>query len=1066
MILASVFLGLVFIFYANVGWGQVSITSLSVAYTENFNGMGTSATATLPAGFRVNTTANWTTGTTTTTQAAGTTGTGALTSTSPGGTYNFADGITGSSTERALGFLTSGSFSSPRSIIFAFTNNTGATVTSLDISFNYEKYRSGTRAFDWTFFHGDVATSVNTSAPAGNQSYVADADNNTVFNPPSSISKTFSISSLSIANGTTYYLCWTYTGVGGSTNAQGLGIDNFSITLQSATFTSTLASSAALTEPATISALGTAFTGATPPQQNAVANFDFRFIDDNGSGGDTDDTRISQIVFNAGTGNSVTNWADAIAEALLSDGTNTQTTTTIGASSITFASIPNGAGQLGRVADNATKTYTLTIRFKTAMTGSAPTTIDGQDFVFLVNNSSFTFVAGGLAASQSVNSGDGNNTVVVVATELRFVTQPPTNTVVNTNFSTNPSVQATDANGNRDLNYTNTITLSLSANGCGTIAGSNPVNAVAGLATFGSPTPLQINRVQKNIHFIATGSGSPSVTSVNSNTFNVTKPVNPVILAAQNFDALNSWGYATPTSANTTVCIGGSGSAVTSFSNTRGVSGSNAFTKSHSVDNSSGQLLSETTLTFDNVTIPSGATNIKVTFKVRSVDVDANPGTGVDSGNSPNCNDRIVLESSIDGGSTYSLTFNHRSTGGDQTWNFDDNPQTRAYNANDDNTQYNCGAYTITFPDGTTQVRIRFKFRNNRTNEMYALDDIFLLADLPPVPAKHYRTVSSGDFNSACPWEIADDEAFTTGVTFASLPPDFNALTVKVRNGHTITTDATENTDIDQLTVETGGTLICQGATFRIVNGTGIDLTVNGTFIDRNTNNKFTGSTATWVFGANGTMIRTKNSSATEWRDRYDGGMSNIPATANWIIRRENAGDSPSLTAVDTFYPNLTLENNVTGTWDATGVGSKFTGASGFCTVKGNMDVGGTGTGTVIIYNENTNAQPMLIQGDLIVRAGNTLTTNSIGRGFELSNGNLIVNGTLNATGGTGLGIARFSSTSAEQTISGTAGSVNIANLEVNKSASFDLKLLRNINEQERLHSITAISTSTASILI
>ena len=70
------------------------------------------------------------------------------------GAINWANGVTASSTERAIGFLSAGSYSSPRSIVYAFTNNTGVTVTNLDLSWNYEKYRSGTRAFDWTFFHG------------------------------------------------------------------------------------------------------------------------------------------------------------------------------------------------------------------------------------------------------------------------------------------------------------------------------------------------------------------------------------------------------------------------------------------------------------------------------------------------------------------------------------------------------------------------------------------------------------------------------------------------------------------------------------------------------------------------------------------------------------------------------------------------------------------------------------------------------------------------------------------------------------------------------------------------
>lgn len=221
----ALFVGLMI---STMGWGQQSIINAGTATTQDFSGMGTSGTASLPTGFKIGT--DWSSGTTATTQAYGTTGTGVVTGSSGGGTVNWANGVTGSSTERALGFLSSSGYTSPRSIIYAFTNNTGNTITSIDLAWNYEKYRSGSRAFDWTFFHGSTSTAT-TAETSGNQSYAADANNTTVSNPPLSISKSFSITGLSIANGSTYYLRWTYTGVGGSTNGQGLGIDDFSITL-------------------------------------------------------------------------------------------------------------------------------------------------------------------------------------------------------------------------------------------------------------------------------------------------------------------------------------------------------------------------------------------------------------------------------------------------------------------------------------------------------------------------------------------------------------------------------------------------------------------------------------------------------------------------------------------------------------------------------------------------------------------------------------------------------------------------------------------------------------------
>jgi len=212
---------------------QVSITTLGSPVTQNFNGMGSGATATLPTGFRVSDATSYAGGTTATTQAAGTTGTGVLAVNSGGGTYNFANGVTASSTDRALGFLTSGGFSSPRSIMVAFQNNTGSTITQLSISFDYEKYRSGMRAFGWTFFSGTDGTNW-TAQTDGDQAYAADANNMVVNNPPTEIAKSVTITGLSIANGTNYYLRWTFTGVSGSTNGQAIGIDDFSLTANGA----------------------------------------------------------------------------------------------------------------------------------------------------------------------------------------------------------------------------------------------------------------------------------------------------------------------------------------------------------------------------------------------------------------------------------------------------------------------------------------------------------------------------------------------------------------------------------------------------------------------------------------------------------------------------------------------------------------------------------------------------------------------------------------------------------------------------------------------------------------
>lgn len=208
---------------SGLGWSQLVIPD-ATPVTQNFNGMGNSATATLPSGFRVNQANDYIAGVTATTQRIGTTGAAPTT----GGVYNFANGDVLASTDRALGFLNSTGFTSPRSILLEIQNTGSQSIVSLNIQFDYEKYRSGTRAFNWTFFHGYTA-SPDVSNTGGDQSYVGDANNTTVFNPPTSIAKTVTITDININPGDFYYLRWTLTGVGGSTNGQAIGIDNFSI---------------------------------------------------------------------------------------------------------------------------------------------------------------------------------------------------------------------------------------------------------------------------------------------------------------------------------------------------------------------------------------------------------------------------------------------------------------------------------------------------------------------------------------------------------------------------------------------------------------------------------------------------------------------------------------------------------------------------------------------------------------------------------------------------------------------------------------------------------------------
>lgn len=313
---------------------------------------------------------------------------------------------------------------------------------------------------------------------------------------------------------------------------------------------------------------------------------------------------------------------------------------------------------------------------------------------------------------------------------------------------------------------------------------------------------------------------------------------------------------------------------------------------------------------------------------------------------------------------------------------------------------------------------------------MQKLYTFYLFAALPfalqAQTTNDYRSRQSGTWGTAANWERFDGTSWVVAATAPTTAAGANLI--NVRNGHTM--QVTANVVLDQLTVDVGGTINWTGGTFAIAaNASGVDLTINGTFID----NRGVGTTsmtfnagATWQMGANGTLIRTSANSSNNWQGAYEGGIANIPATSNWILRKMTA-QNPSISTSGAVYPNLTIENNTVGLWNATAVNSTFQGG-GSPLIKGNLDVGGSGTSTVSFYNNATGT--VQVQGDMIVRTGNTYNNN--GNATELR-GNLTVNGSLiydtndarqlNFTGGNA------------QSISGT-GTLNVFASTINKTAN------------------------------
>jgi hypothetical protein len=214
------------------GWGQATI-SVGSSYTQNFNGIGTSATAALPTGWKIDaqTTARllgtYSTAATATTAVAGV----SMSSTAGGGIYNFGDNA---GTDRSIGGLSASSNNKSVNVYLDLQNSGASTIGSFTISYNVEKYRMGTNAAGFSiqlYYSSDGSTWVS----AGSNfltNFSVDASNNGYTTVPGATSTISSqVITTNVASSGHIYFAWQYAVSTGTTtsNAQALGIDDISI---------------------------------------------------------------------------------------------------------------------------------------------------------------------------------------------------------------------------------------------------------------------------------------------------------------------------------------------------------------------------------------------------------------------------------------------------------------------------------------------------------------------------------------------------------------------------------------------------------------------------------------------------------------------------------------------------------------------------------------------------------------------------------------------------------------------------------------------------------------------
>jgi hypothetical protein len=311
-------------------------------------------------------------------------------------------------------------------------------------------------------------------------------------------------------------------------------------------------------------------------------------------------------------------------------------------------------------------------------------------------------------------------------------------------------------------------------------------------------------------------------------------------------------------------------------------------------------------------------------------------------------------------------------------------------------------------------------------------------------PDRYFRSKQNGTWASAANWQMAPSASgpWTDACTF---PTYSNSDYVHIISGDTITIWETSTTPyimIDQLVIESGGQLILDyTAELRLANASGIDMIVEGSFYHKGLATSGSGlffldnvtpsDSSTWLLGNSGEIIKSASGSIVDLKNRYDGGIANIPATAHWRFRKDTTASYGIFYSVNDFiYPNLYFENTTPNPFIFPLPASSFTS---YATVKGNLSVGYNSTSTVDVQNNNYNATPFTVLKNVSIENGSTFRLSGIapnnGTGLAVY-GNVLVDGTLDLNLAS-KGLLEFKG-DANQTYSGS-GTIDLYDVTLNK---------------------------------
>lgn len=220
---ASLFAAIVFA-ATSAATANAETIAPGTSYSQDFDSLGSSATASLPSGWSATASTSIRAVTSTEYSAAGTAttqqGTGSGTS---GGIYNWGEST--NTTDRGVGFLATGSATKTGNLYFSLTAD--GYIPDFTVSYDVKCYRNNSRQYQFQLYYSTDDGSTWTSA--GGDFLTQPATNSSAYYATPGVtsvaSKTLDVS---LTAGKTVILCWSYSVSSGTqtSNAQGLGIDN------------------------------------------------------------------------------------------------------------------------------------------------------------------------------------------------------------------------------------------------------------------------------------------------------------------------------------------------------------------------------------------------------------------------------------------------------------------------------------------------------------------------------------------------------------------------------------------------------------------------------------------------------------------------------------------------------------------------------------------------------------------------------------------------------------------------------------------------------------------------